>query len=43
MWAHNANMILGPLVRSVPGDHELRLFFEVVSDDAEFTAGAYDL
>lgn len=43
MWAHNAKMILGPLVRSMPGDREPRLFFEEVSDDAEFTAGAYDL
>lgn len=36
MRAHNADMNLGPLVRSMLGDHESEHFFEEVSEDAEF-------
>lgn len=43
MQAHNADMNLGPLVWIMPGNRDPKSFFEEVSDDAEFAAGACDL
>ena len=43
VWAHNANIKLSPLVSTMPGDREPRLFFEEVSEDAVYTARACDL
>lgn len=40
--AHHPAMDLRPLVRVVPGDQNLEAFFEEVSEDAEFAAGAYE-
>lgn len=36
-------MALGPLVREVPSDRDWETYFEDVSRDAEFTAGACEL
>lgn len=41
--AHYVGMNLASLVQSMPEDREPRLFFEEVSEDTVYTAGACDL
>lgn len=41
--SHHANMNLWPLVHTMPEGRAPQQFFEEVSEDAEFAAGACDL